>query len=463
MELIHIGARPSWMAPELVQVNRLPMRATLAPFPDANAARAFVNKANAIVTADSPWVLGLNGEWDFHLADNPNAIPADFIGADYQTGEAWAKLPVPSNWTMHGYDRPHYTNIKMPFSNEPPSVPDDNPTGCYRRTFEVPADWNGRRVVIHFGGAESVLYLWVNGVAIGMGKDTRLPSEFDITDYLKWGETNVLAVVCIKWSDATYIEDQDQWWMGGLYRDVYLYSTEKAWIADVFAVAGLDDAFKNGHLKITTKIGFANRPEIGWKFEVSLHAPDGNDALGGPTHAEFAVEGGHGTAPRLQAIVEASVENVAAWNHEDPQLYTLTVSLISPDGRAVEHSATRLGFRRVEMADRALLINGKQVMIKGVNRHEWNDQTGKVISRADMVRDIELLKQHNFNAVRTAHYPNDALWYSLCDQYGIYLVDEADVESHAFMSYLCRDPRYASAFLERASVAWSSATRITRR
>ena len=449
MELIHIGARPSWMAPELVQVNRLPMRATLAPFPDADAARAFVQEANAIISAPSPWVLGLNGEWDFHLATNPNAIPADFVGADYQTGEGWAKLPVPSNWTMHGYDRPHYTNVQMPFDNEPPNVPDDNPTGCYRRTFEVPAEWDGRRVIIHFGGAESVLYLWVNGVAVGLSKDTRLPSEFDITDHLKWGETNVLAVVCIKWSDASYIEDQDQWWMGGLYRDVYLYSTEQVWIADVFARADYDVDYGEGELQVTAKIGFAQMPEAGWKFEVNLYAPDGSDALEDAYRAEFLIGGGHGTAPRLQAVVEASLEDALPWNHEDPQLYTLTVTLLAPDGRAVEYSATRLGFRSVEMADRALLINGQQVMIKGVNRHEWDDQTGKVISRASMVRDIELLKQHNFNAVRTAHYPNDPLWYSLCDQYGIYLVDEADIEAHDFMSYLCRDPRYASQFLER--------------
>lgn len=449
MELIHIGSRASWMAPELIQVNRLPMRATLAPFPDADSARAFVADANAINHADSPWVQSLNGDWDFHLAPRPEAIPADFVNADFPPDEGWARLPVPSNWTMHGYDKPHYTNVQMPFDNEPPGVPEENPTGCYRREFSVPADWDGRRIVIHFGGAESVLYLWVNGTAVGLSKDTRLPSEFDITDWVKAGETNVLAVVCIKWSDATFVEDQDQWWMGGLYRDVTLYSTEKVWINDVFARANLDDSYKDGELKVTAKIGFAAMPEAGWSFEVNLHAPDGVAALAEPLRVEVSMGNGHGTALRLQATLEAAIANVHAWNHETPQLYTVTVSLISPDGRAVEHSATRVGFRRVEMADRALLINGKQVMIKGVNRHEWDEHTGKVISRESMVRDIEILKQHNFNAVRTSHYPNDELWYSLCDQYGLYLVDEADIEAHAFMSYLCRDPRYASSFLER--------------
>ena len=450
MELIYIGSRASWMAPELVQVNRLPMRATLAPFPDAQSARDFVADAQPLASAPSPWLQSLNGDWDFHLADNPNAIPADFVQPDYNAGEDWAKLPVPSNWTMHGYDRPHYTNIKMPFEGEPPGVPDDNPTGCYRREFWVPDEWNGRRIAIHFGGAESVLYLWINGVAVGLSKDTRLPSEFDITDFVKWGQTNVLAVVCIKWSDATFVEDQDQWWMGGLYRDVLLYSTEKVWIQDVFARANLSDDYRDGRLKVSAKIGFTGQPEADWSFRVDLTGADGASVLAEPLNAVVDVKSGHGAAPRLEALLEVEIPNVRAWNHENPQLYSVTVSLISPDGRAIEHCATRVGFRRVEMADRALLLNGQQVLIKGVNRHEWDEATGKVISRAGMVRDIELLKQHNFNAVRTSHYPNDDLWYSLCDQYGIYLVDEADVETHAFMSSICRDARYASSFLERA-------------
>ena len=440
MELLNIGARPSWMAPELVQINRLPMRASLSPFPTFEAARA---------GGDSPWIYSLNGDWDFHLAPHPGAIPPDFVAPEFATGEDWAKLPVPSNWTMHGYDKPHYTNVQMPFRDEPPHVPADNPTGCYRREFEVPAAWKNRRIVLHFGGAESVLYVWVNGIAIGLSKDTRLPSEFDVTDFLKAGEINIVCAVCIKWSDASYIEDQDQWWMGGLYRDVFLYSTEPIFIQDVFAVAGLDDNYRNGILKVTATIGFQSHRDKDWNFEIQLFAPDGGAVWEAPLSVEVATKRAY-AANRFQAVFEQTIENVLPWNHESPQLYTLVVSLIAPDNRAVEHTSCRVGFRRVEMGDRALLINGKQVMIKGVNRHEWNDRTGKTLSRADMIRDIELLKQHNFNAVRTAHYPNDVLWYDLCDQYGLYLVDEADIESHDFMNYLCRDPRYASAFLERA-------------
>ena len=440
MELLEIGARPSWMAPEIFQLNRLPMRASLRPFADAKSARE---------NGDSPWEMSLNGEWDFHLAPRPQEVPAAFVEPQFEAGQGWAKLPVPSNWTMHGYDKPHYTNVQMPFADEPPHVPHDNPTGCYRREFEVPESWDGRRVVIHFGGAESVLYLWVNGVAVGMGKDTRLPSEFDITEFVRAGQTNTVAVVCVKWSDATFIEDQDQWWMGGIYRDVMLYSTEKVYIQDVFAVANLDDDYQNGSFKVTAKIGFQENRAQGWQFEIQLYAPDGNAVWEAPLQGEVSTQ--HGYAQnRFQAVFEATITDVQAWNHETPQLYTLVVSLLSPEDEAVEHTSCRVGFRRVEIGDRALLINGKQVLIKGVNRHEWNDQTGKTLSRAGMIHDIELLKQHNFNAVRTSHYPDDVLWYDLCDQYGIYLVDEADIESHDYMNYLCRDARYASQFLERA-------------
>lgn len=439
MELLNIGARPSWMAPELVQVNRLPMRATLTPFPDAESARE---------NGSSSWVQSLNGEWDFHLAPRPQDVPPAFVQSEFSPGEDWAKLPVPSNWTMHGYGKPHYTNVQMPFRDEPPHVPDENPTGCYRRTFDVPAAWSGRRVVIHFGGAESVLYVWVNGVAIGLSKDTRLPAEFDVTDYVNFGATNVLSVVCVKWSDASYIEDQDQWWMGGLYRDIFLYSTEQTFIQDVFAVASLDDRYADGTLSVTAKIGFQTHRNKGWKFEIALYAPDGRAVWEAPQQREVPTRRAY-AANRFQAIFDQVIPEVLQWNHETPHLYTLVISLLAPDGRAVEHTSCRLGFRRVEMGDRALLINGKQVMIKGVNRHEWNETTGKTLSREDMLRDIEQLKRHNFNAVRNSHYPTDALWYDLCDQYGIYLVDEADIESHDFMNYLCRDSRYASQFLER--------------
>ncbi len=441
MELLHIGARKTWMAPELIQVNRLPMRATLFPFPDADSACTY-NREN------TPWVQSLGGDWDFHLAPRPEAVPADFTGENFTPNDDWAKIPVPSNWTMHGYDRPHYTNVQMPFPHEPPLVPEDNPTGCYRTSFEIPNEWENRRTVLHFGGAESVLYVWINGVALGISKDTRLPSEFDISDFVRFGAPNTLAVVCVKWSDATFLEDQDQWWMGGLYREVFLYSTPKTWIEDVFAVASLDDDFRDGTLKITAQMGFGTQSEKDWQFEAQLFDAQGNAVFEAPLRQSVNTQGGY-TYNRYQGVFDQKIEAPQRWNHETPHLYTVVVSLIAPDGQAVDFTSCRVGFRRVEMGDRELLINGKAVLIKGVNRHEWDETTGKVISRESMIRDIKLMKQHNFNAVRTSHYPNDALWYDLCDEYGLYLVDEADIETHAFMNSLCNDTRYASAWLER--------------
>lgn len=440
MELLHIGKKPIWMAPEMLQINRLPMRASLTPFASSEAARSYDQQR-------STFFQFLNGEWDFHLADRPEQVDESFVKAPYNLDESWARLPVPSNWTMHGYDKPHYTNVQMPFSHEPPFVPEENPTGCYRTMFHVPGEWQGRRIVLGFGGAESVLCVWINGEAVGAAKDTRLPSEFDITPFVKAGEENLLAAVCIKWSDATFVEDQDQWWMGGIYRDVYLYSTESTFIQDVIAVASLTDDLQTGSLEITAQAGFQSERSKGFSFEAQLFDPKGEAVLTLPSQA---VSTQRGYAPlRFQAKWEERLEEVQVWNHESPQLYTLVVSLIAPDGQAIEHTSCRIGFRRVEIANRELLINGKAVMIKGVNRHEWDDATGKTLSRESMIRDIVLMKEYGFNAVRTAHYPNDPVWYDLCDEYGLYVIDEANVESHDFLQSLCSDARYAGAWLER--------------
>ncbi|RYG62885.1 beta-galactosidase, partial [bacterium] len=446
MELLNLGARQAWMAPEIVQVNRLPMRATLFPYPNTTAALSYDREK-------SPYFRSLNGDWQFHLAANPESLDSAFVSPEYEAGEGWGSIPVPSNWTMHGYDKPHYTNIQMPFPHEPPFVPAENPTGCYRTTFEVPADWDGRRVVLHFGGAESVLAVWVNGVAVGFSKDTRLPSEFDITPYVTPGAANFLAAVCIKWSDSTFIEDQDQWWMGGIYRDVFIYSTAKTFIHDVFAVAGLESDLTTGILKVTAQIGleshgYENEHPDGWKFEMQLFDSAGAPVLEAPLQSEIPTQ--HPWSKnRLKGVFETKVSAPAPWNHETPNLYTVVVSLLSPEGAVVEATSCRVGFRRITLGDRELLINGRAVLIKGVNRHEHDERLGKVVTREAMIRDIELLKQHNFNAVRTSHYPNDPLWYDLCDEYGLYVIDEADIEAHAFSRFLCHDPRYASQWLER--------------
>lgn len=441
MTLLIQGSTRSWVHPETVQLGRLPARASLTPYPDAHAALAGLA---------SPYVLSLDGDWRFSLAARPEAIPNNFPLPGFDDS-GWGMLPVPSNWTMHGHDRPHYTNVQMPFDLAPPNVPDENPTGLYRTRFTLPADWDGRRVVLHVGGAESVLYVWLNGAAVGMGKDSRLPQEFDLTPFLTAGE-NLLCCAVVKWSDASFIEDQDQWWMGGIHRGVFLHSTAQAYIADVFARAEPDAEFRDGTLNVTTRLGFVGRPQDGWRVETQLYDAAGEPVLEAALASTVRADNRGSNpyrGPLGRAMQTAQVSRPALWSSESPALYTLVVSLISPDGQMVEATSCKVGFRRVELGDRELLINGRPVMIRGMNRHEHDPVRGKAITREGMLADIALMKQFNVNAVRASHYPNAEAWYELCDQYGLYVIDETNLESHAFLHDLCRDPRYAAQFVER--------------
>jgi beta-galactosidase len=253
----------------------------------------------------------------------------------------------------------------------------------------------------------------------------------------------------VKWSDASFVEDQDQWWMGGIYREVYLQATEPTYLADVFCRAELDQSLKRGQLRVTTKVDFDGPAAEGWRVEIQLFDAACKAVFKKPASGAVQTKGWDARCPPKHAEIIAAVPAPNLWSAESPYLYTMVVSLKDPAGKCVEATRIRTGFRRIEVRSNRLLINGRPVMIKGVNRHEHDDTTGKTISRESMIRDIVLMKRHNFNAVRTSHYPNDPLWYELCDEYGIYLIDEADVESHAFSTSICRDARYASAFLER--------------
>jgi beta-galactosidase len=440
-ELLEIGALKSWIAPECVSINRVPMRSTAYPFPTEESA---LQRDRDV----SPWFRSLNGQWHFKMADRPeNLSSADVAIETDRTG--FDKVEVPGNWTLQGYGHPHYTNVQMPFSDEPPFVPEENPTGVYSREFVVPQDWSGRRVVIHFGGAESVLYVYVNGCAVGLGKDSRLPSEFDISSFVKFGEPNLIVAIVVKWSDATFIEDQDQWWMGGLHREVYLYSTAPVYIVDLFAVGDLENDYTNGRLKITTKVCFPRQPEEGWSVRAQLFDPNGKAVFAEPLVSSVRV-GPHGTLGRLQAQFNELLEKPLLWSADLPNLYTVLVTLVDPAGQAIESTATRIGFRSVEVRDRNLLINGKRVLIKGVNRHDHHETKGKALDRETMRLDALTMKRFNFNAVRTSHYPNDPYWLDLCDELGLYVVDEANLESHAYYHQVALDRRYASAFLDRA-------------
>jgi beta-galactosidase len=436
------GSTRSWEHPQTISLGRLPARATLTPYPDVESARA---------RGPSPWVMSLNGDWRFTLAPRPEAAPDGFAQPGFDVA-AWATLPVPSNWTMHGYDRPQYTNVQMPFDLAPPHVPDDNPTGLYRTTFTLPDNWGGRRVVLQVGAAESVLYVWLNGAAVGMGKDSRLPQEFDLTPFLAPSGANLLALAVIKWSDASFVEDQDQWWMGGVFRDVFLYATAGAYIADVFAGAAPDAAFEDGTLTVTTRLGFEDRPEDGWTVQSQLFDSAGRAVLAEPpakaVRADNRRHNPYG-GPLSRIVQTVDVTRPQLWSHEAPNLYTVVISLISPQGDLVEATSCRVGFRRVELGDRELLINGRPVMIRGMNRHEHDPVRGKAVTRESMLADVRLMKQFNVNAVRASHYPNAEAWYDLCDEYGLYVIDEANLEAHAFLHDLCRDPSYAAQFVDR--------------
>jgi beta-galactosidase len=437
---IHVATR-SWEHPETIQLGRLPARATLTPYPDVESAKA---------RGASPWTISLNGDWRFTLAPRPEAVPDGFAQPGFNDGD-WATLPVPSNWTMHGFDRPQYTNVQMPFDLAPPHVPDNNPTGLYRSSFTLPDGWDGRRVVLHVGAAESVLYVWLNGAAVGMGKDSRLPQEFDLTPFLAAG-SNCLALAVVKWSDASFIEDQDQWWMGGVFRDVFLYATDSTYIADIFAEAAPDAAFADGRLTVTTRLGFTGAPQDGWTIQSQLYDAAGQPVLDEPpakaVRADNRRHNPYG-GPLSRIVQTAEVARPSLWSHETPELYTVVVSLISPDGKLVEATSCRVGFRRVELGDRELLINGKPVMIAGMNRHEHDPVRGKAITRESMLADIEADEAvQRQRRARLALSQRRGLVRplrrirALCDRRG-------QPGGARLLHDLCRDPRYAAQFLER--------------
>ncbi len=442
MNLLEISSSKPWIDPMCISINRLPMRSTFYPFPTAEMALSLDRER-------SPWFLRLDGLWSFRMAPRPEEVTKRDV-AIRTIRKHWDTVEVPGNWTMQGYGHPHYTNVQMPFPDEPPFVPEKNPTGIYAREFEVPASWRDRRIVLHFGGAESVLYVYVNGHFVGLGKDSRLPSEFDITSFVSVGGSNLVVAVVVQWSDASFIEDQDQWWMGGLHREVYLYSTSAVYLADTFVSAKLVNDYRDGRLKITTRVAFPRQPETGWRVEAQLYDPRGRAVFRQPLSKIVPAENPR-MASRLEAEFDVPVGKPLLWSAELPRLYTLVQTLKDPAGRSVESISTRTGFRSIEVRDRMLLVSGRPVFIQGVNRHDHHDTKGKALDRETLRLDAVTIKQYNFNAVRASHYPNDPYWLDLCDELGLYVIDEANVESHAFYHQICEDRRYAGAFLDRAA------------
>lgn len=451
-------APTSFLVPELTELNRLASRPPLEPHADAATA---VEQAASLagdrpgVGSANPWRLDLNGTWRFRLVDRPDAAPKRWM-QPATSDASWDTIEVPGVWTRQGFaDLPIYTNVQMPWDGvEPPEVPDANPTGLYRTGFATPKSWRGRQVVVHIGGAESLCAVWCNGTFVGMGKDSRLPSEFDLTSELVPG-TNVLAIMVIRWSDATWIEDQDHWFHGGLHRSVHLEARAADRVDDLHVVADFEPADGRARLDVTTHVvgeaavtARCTLQTVRGRTLATADAPVRRPPTGrSPQDRVLAAYRHRGQLARLSMSLRSGV--VEPWSAESPTRYRVLTELLDAHGDVIEAHATHTGFRRVEVRDRRLLVNGAPVVIVGVNRHDHHPDTGKTLTPDEIRAELVLMKQHNINAVRTSHYPNDHRLLDLCDELGLYVVDEANVESHARLASLSHDSRYHDAIVER--------------
>jgi len=421
--------------PAMFAENQEPPHVPMVPFASAEQARQNDWKR-------SPFYQSLDGKWKFHFSMRPEEAPAEFYRVDFDDSR-WNDINVPGTWQMQGYDHIIYRNVPMDLHPyDPPRVPDTiNPTGCYRRVFEVPPSWQGREIFLHFDGVKSAHFVWVNGEYVGYGEDGMTPAEYRITRFIRPGR-NVVAVKVLRWSDGSYLENQDMWRFSGIYRSVYLFATPKAHIRDVFIRTDLDQQYRDATLLV----------------EVDLRHYDGGSLAQYRLEAELldasgkTVERFSGTCttagPEARLELQQRVTNPHKWSDEKPYLYTLLLSLRSPTGELLEVIHQRVGFRKVEVRDRQLLINGVRVEIRGVNRHEHNPELGRTMTVELMKKDIELMKQFNVNAVRLSHYPNDPRWYDLADEYGLYLVDEVNAECH-YGEWLSDVPEWTPMFLDR--------------
>ncbi|MCY9851644.1 beta-galactosidase [Vibrio mediterranei] len=414
---------------------------------DAHAPlNAFHSEVAAKENQPSENMRSLNGEWKFKLFSQPEQVEASCVETAFDDSQ-WDAIQVPSNWQLQGFDKPIYTNVKYPFADTPPIVPQDNPTGLYRVSFTLDSVKADERQTVTFDGVNSAFHIWCNGVWVGYSQDSRLAAEFDLTDFVGEGE-NQLSVMVLRWSDGSYLEDQDMWWLSGIFRNVTLRTKPKTAIADVQVNTELDACYRDAVLNVTTKLTEKASP-----FSVNIELFDelGNSIFG----RKSALCGQRIIDEKgpWQEVAEhqVAIENPKKWSAEEPNLYRLVVSLNDEDGQLVDCEAYNVGFRSVEITDGQLKVNGKALLVRGVNRHEHHPEMGHTMTREGMIEDIKLLKQYNFNAVRTAHYPNDPLWYELCDEYGLYLVDEANIETHGQfpMCRLSDDVTWMNAYMRR--------------
>ena len=415
--------RPELEDPSFLHQSRLPARAEFHSYRDASAALAFDRAA-------SPWLMTLSGDWSFHLADCPAHVPDGFAAPGFDD-LGWAIIPVPSHWQCLGYDQPRYTNTLYPFPLDPPFVPEDNPTGCYRRRFQVPEDWEGRRTILRFDGVDSAFHVWVNGKAAGFSKGSRLAAEFDVTELLAPGD-NLLAVSVYRYCDGSYLEHQDMWLISGIFRNVCLRSEAPCAVWDVELRPRI-----SGALDIEVTVRNASAAAATLPLKAALPGVSAAATIKVPAGA------------MRKTTLSLQLDQPRLWTAETPVLYPLTLQ-----AGAGEFISFRVGFREVRIENGFLKVNGAPVMLKGVNRHEWDARLGRVPTPENLRCDLLTMKRNNFNAVRCSHYPSVTLFYDLCDELGIYVMDEADLETHGCQhsgdqGLLSKDPAWLPAYLDR--------------
>jgi beta-galactosidase len=441
---------PDWENEQVIGINKEPGRVFSLPFATRIAA---IGKS----WEESSRVRMLNGTWKFHYAKRHD-LRATGLSHEETDTSGWSDIRVPASWQTQGFGVPIYVNQRYPFNRQWPTVTGEppaeytsteyrNPVGTYHRTFELPASWTDGEVFIHFGGVESAFYLWVNGQQVGYSQGSYLPAEFNLTKFLRPG-MNTLAVQVFRWSDGSYLECQDFWRLSGIFRDVLVYHTPHVLLRDYFIQTDLDEEYQNATFTVDTKL--QNR---------------GDSAADAAVSAEIVDNSGNTiwTNPALTASLEAgqertitfrgSIEDPQKWTGETPNLYKLILSVTDHSGKVVSVHRHTIGFREVEIsAHGEFLVNGKSVIIKGVNRHENDPDTGRHVSYESMLKDIQTLKRFNINTVRLSHYPNDPRWYELCNEYGIYMLDEANIESHGYYYgdlSLAHPPEWEKAHVDR--------------
>lgn len=427
-----------WERPEITNLNEEPAHTFLIPY--HNESSALTGKPEK-----SNYYQLLSGIWKFKWYEKPSDVPANFmnISKDFK---GWDSIPVPSNWQLMGkYDVPIYTNIRYPFKVDPWKVQKDkNAVGIYKRNFKVADNWYNKNIFIHFGGVQSAFYLYVNGKKVGYSEDAMSPSEFDVTNFLKKGD-NEITVWVINWSDASYLEDQDYWRTSGIFRDVFLYRTDQIRIQDFSVVTDLDQQYKDANFKLKVSLKNLGVKDLE-KYGLLVRVLDKSQ------HEIFLqkIAGGSILAGKETSVnFERVVANPKKWSSEKPDLFSLSITLLGEKGEVKEVVSTKFGFREVEIKKGQLLLNGVAITLKGVNRHEFDPDNNRAITYESMLKDVQLMKQFNINSVRTSHYPNRPEWYDLCDQYGIYVISEANVETHELWSLPAKDPVWKKSYIER--------------